>query len=161
MLTILFVIFLLASVALRLWLASRQIRHVLAHRDQVPGEFASRIGLESHQRAADYTTARVRLGIFEGVFDAAVVVALTLLGGLQAIDTFVATLTTHDLFRQVLLVVDAALSPGWRFEYSQFNSIPSTRAAMQHLKDFSEVVADEFAPPVASIPNSLSQIAIQ
>ncbi|MEI6116172.1 MAG: M48 family peptidase, partial [Burkholderiales bacterium] len=44
MLTILFVIFLLASVALRLWLASRQVRHVLAHRDQVPAEFASRIG---------------------------------------------------------------------------------------------------------------------
>ena len=112
MLTILFVIFLLASVALRLWLASRQIRHVLAHRDQVPGEFASRIGLESHQRAADYTTARVRLGMFEGVFDAAVVVALTLLGGLQAIDTFVATLTTHDLFRQVLLVVAVGLLTG-------------------------------------------------
>ncbi len=112
MLTILFVIFLLASVALRLWLASRQIRHVLAHRDQVPGEFASRIGLESHQRAADYTTARVRLGMLEGVFDAAVVVALTLLGGLQAIDTFVATLTTHDLFRQVLLVVAVGLLTG-------------------------------------------------
>ena len=112
MLTILFVIFLLASVALRLWLASRQIRHVLAHRDQVPGEFASRIGLESHQRAADYTTARVRLGMFEGVFDAAVVVALTLLGGLQAIDTFIATLTTHDLFRQVLLLVAVGLLTG-------------------------------------------------
>ena len=112
MLTILFVIFLLASVALRLWLASRQIRHVLAHRDQVPGEFASRIGLESHQRAADYTTARVRLGMFEGVFDAAVVVALTLLGGLQAIDSFIATLTTHDLFRQVLLLVAVGLLTG-------------------------------------------------
>ena len=112
MLTILFVIFLLASVALRLWLASRQIRHVLAHRDQVPGEFASRIGLESHQRAADYTTARVRLGMLEGVFDAAVVVALTLLGGLQAIDTFIATLTTHDLFRQVLLLVAVGLLTG-------------------------------------------------
>ena len=112
MLTILFVIFLLASVALRLWLASRQIRHVLAHRDQVPGEFASRIGLESHQRAADYTTARVRLGMLEGVFDAAVVVALTLLGGLQVIDTFVATLTTHDLLRQVYLVVAVGLLTG-------------------------------------------------
>lgn len=112
MLTILFVIFLLASVALRLWLASRQIRHVLAHRDQVPGEFASRIGLESHQRAADYTTARVRLGMFEGVLDAVVVVALTLLGGLQVIDTFVATLTTHDLLRQVYLVVAVGLLTG-------------------------------------------------
>ncbi len=112
MLTILFVLFLLASVALRLWLASRQVRHVRANRDQVPDEFASRIGLESHQRAADYTTARVRLGMFEGVFDAAVVVALTLLGGLQAIDTFVATLTSHDLLRQVLLVVAVGLLTG-------------------------------------------------
>lgn len=112
MLTLLFVIFLLASVALRLWLATRQVRHVLANRNAVPSEFSSRIGLESHQRAADYTTARVRLGMFEGVFDAAVLVGLTLLGGLQAIDTFVASLTSHDLLRQVLLIVAVGLLAG-------------------------------------------------
>jgi len=105
MLTLLFVVFLLGMVVVRLWLANRQIRHVLSHRAEVPAEFATRIALASHQKAADYTTARVRLGMAELVFDAAVLVGLTLLGGLQFIDLWVSSLTTHDLFRQVLLIV--------------------------------------------------------
>ncbi len=105
MLTILFIAFLLATIGTRLWLASRQLRHVVSHRDTVPAEFASRIGLVSHQRAADYTTAKVRLNMVELVFDAVVLVGLTLLGGLQQIDLWVSTLTTHDLLRQVLLIV--------------------------------------------------------
>ena len=92
MLTLLFVVFLLGMVGVRLWLANRQIRHVLSHRAQVPTEFATRIGLESHQKAADYTTARVRLGMVELVFDAAVLVGLTLLGGLQILDLWVSSL---------------------------------------------------------------------
>lgn len=105
MLTILFIAFLLATIATRLWLASRQLRHVVSHRDAVPAEFASRIGLVSHQRAADYTAAKVRLGMIELVFDAVILVGLTLLGGLQQIDLWVSTLTSHDLLRQVLLIV--------------------------------------------------------
>lgn len=105
MLTILFIAFLLATIGTRLWLASRQLRHVVSHRAEVPPEFASRIGLTSHQRAADYTAAKVRLGMIELVFDAFILVGLTLLGGLQQIDMWVSTLTTHDLLRQVLLIV--------------------------------------------------------
>lgn len=105
MLTILFIAFLLATIGTRLWLASRQLRHVVSHRENVPAEFTSRIGLVSHQRAADYTAAKVKLGMIELVFDAAVLIGLTLLGGLQHIDLWVSTLTTHDLSRQVLLIV--------------------------------------------------------
>ena len=112
MLTLLFVVFLLAMVAVRLWLANRQIRHVLSHRAAVPAEFATRITLASHQKAADYTTARVRLGMLELVFDAAILVGLTLLGGLQTIDLWVSSLTTHDLFRQVLLIVVVSVALG-------------------------------------------------
>ncbi len=112
MLTLLFVVFLLAMVGVRLWLANRQIRHVLSHRAAVPAEFATRITLASHQKAADYTTARVRLGMLELVFDAAVLVGLTLLGGLQTIDLWVSSLTTHDLFRQVLLIVVVSVALG-------------------------------------------------
>jgi len=112
MFTLLFVVLLLADIALRLWLATRQIRHVCAHRDRVPAEFADRIGLASHQRAADYTVARVRLGMLERVFDAAVLVCLTLLGGLQAIDIRVATLTDSDFLRQLLLLGVVALLLG-------------------------------------------------
>ena len=112
MLTFLFVVFLLAMVGVRLWLGNRQIRHVLSHRAEVPAEFASRIGLASHQKAADYTTARVRLGMLELVFDAAVLVGLTLLGGLQMLDLWVNTLTSQDLLRQVLLIVVVSVSLG-------------------------------------------------
>ena len=104
MLTILFVVLLLAMLSVRIWLSSRQIRHVMANRDVVPKEFVSKIGLASHQRAADYTVAKTRLSIFEMLFDAAVLICLTLLGGLQYIDTLTSGVTSHELLRQVLLV---------------------------------------------------------
>lgn len=85
--SLLFVGFLLASMILRLWLASRQIRHVSHHRQQVPAPFARRIGLHAHQRAATYTIARVQLGMVEQLVSAVLLVALTLLGGLQAISS--------------------------------------------------------------------------
>ena len=109
MLTILFVVLLLVMLGVRIWLSSRQIRHVLAHRDVVPKEFASKIGLTSHQRAADYTVAKARLSMLEMLFDAAVLIALTLLGGLQYIDTLTSNVTSHTLLRQVLLVMSVLM----------------------------------------------------
>ena len=105
MLTILFVALLLVMLGVRIWLSNRQIRHVLANRDAVPKEFASKIGLASHQRAADYTVAKARLKMLEMLFDAAVLIGLTLLGGLQYIDSQISDLTSHTLLRQVLLVM--------------------------------------------------------
>jgi STE24 endopeptidase len=79
----------LAAVALasatRLWLAQRQIRHVRAHRDSVPGTFAEAIPLAAHQKAADYTAAKARFGRADVLVDAALVLALTLGGLLQAL----------------------------------------------------------------------------
>jgi STE24 endopeptidase len=109
MLTLLFVLFLLADVVTRFWLSSRQIRYVAEHRDKVPNEFSEKISLISHQRAADYTIARARLGMFERLVDAAVLVSLTLLGGLQFLDIFVASLTQYDLLRQVALLVTVSI----------------------------------------------------
>jgi len=73
--------------ATRLWLAWRQVRHVRAHRAQVPPAFAQTISLAAHQKAADYTIAKNRLAAFELVGGALVLVALTLGGGLQALLT--------------------------------------------------------------------------
>lgn len=74
---------LLASVLVKLWLASRQIRAVAAHRGQVPQEFAAAIGLPAHQRAADYTLAKLRFGTLETALAAAILLGWTLLGGLD------------------------------------------------------------------------------
>jgi STE24 endopeptidase len=80
--TTLFLIFLAASTAFALWLTFRHMRHVAAHRQSVPAEFAEAITQESHQKAADYTLARQRLGVMESVIDIGVLLALTLGGGL-------------------------------------------------------------------------------
>ena len=112
MFTLLFVAFLLTDIAVRLWLASRQIRHVALNRGQVPSEFSHRIGLASHQRAADYTVARVKLGMLERTYDAILLVCLTLMGGLQFIDLMVGQLTSNDFLRQMLLLVSVALLLG-------------------------------------------------
>lgn len=104
LLTILFLVCLLTDLLVRYWLARRQIRHVLAHRDDVPPAFAGRIGLHSHQRAADYTVARNQLSVIERIIEAAVLLALTLLGGLQAIDLWLGRQITSELWRQMALV---------------------------------------------------------
>jgi STE24 endopeptidase len=78
-----FILALFASVATRMWLAIRQIRHVRAHRDAVPSTFAATISLASHQKAADYTVARVRLGAADLLIGAGALLALTLGGMLE------------------------------------------------------------------------------
>ena len=104
MLTYLFVIALLAMVATKLWLASRQIRYVAAHRGAVPARFDQTISLESHQRAADYTVARTRLTMVEVVVGAALLVVLTLLGLLQWLNTAITGWLGHGLVAQLVLM---------------------------------------------------------
>src|SRR3954471_494578 len=72
-----------AAAVTRLWLAQRQMRHVRAHREAVPAIFAAVIPLASHQKAADYTVAKSRLGMIGVVLGAVVRLALTLGGGIQ------------------------------------------------------------------------------
>ena len=82
-----FAAFVLAAVAWRLWLGARQMRHVAAHRDQVPGDFAAFITPQSHRKAADYTLDKQRLGLAETVVvDGVVLLALTVGGGVAALD---------------------------------------------------------------------------
>src|SRR5687767_11949377 len=85
-LTLLFLIALGAGAAVRLWLARRQIAAARTHRERVPEPFADAVSLADHQKAADYTVARKQLSSAEVVFDAVLLVALTIGGGLAAID---------------------------------------------------------------------------
>jgi STE24 endopeptidase len=71
------------ATATRLWLTLRQIRHVRANRNAVPGMFADSIPLSAHQKAADYTVAKAKLGVVDTLLDALILLALTLGGALQ------------------------------------------------------------------------------
>ncbi len=70
----------------KFWLSSRQVRHVMRHRNAVPAAFAGTISLSAHQKAADYTVAKARLGLLEMALAAAVLLGWTLLGGLSALN---------------------------------------------------------------------------
>ena len=61
------------------------MRHVAAHRNSVPSAFAASIGLDAHRKAADYTVARVRLGMVDVLISTTLLLALTLGGGLQTL----------------------------------------------------------------------------
>lgn len=83
-----FLLALSLMVALRLWLAQRQISHVMAHRAAVPAQFAGRLELAAHQKAADYTVTRTRFGRLTLAVEIAVLLAFTFGGGLQALHDF-------------------------------------------------------------------------
>ena len=76
----------LASLLVKFWLATRQMRHVAAHRSAVPAAFAGTVPLEAHQKAADYTLAKARFGIVNEAFGSAVLISWTLLGGLASLN---------------------------------------------------------------------------
>jgi STE24 endopeptidase len=103
-LTIGFAIALVASLLLKFWLATRQMRHVAQHRGAVPAAFADRITLASHQKAADYTIAQGRLGLLELAWGTVVTLGWTLMGGLSALNQLLGPWFASGIAQQVALL---------------------------------------------------------
>jgi STE24 endopeptidase len=103
---------LLAGLAVKFWLASRQIRHVARHRDTVPAAFAQTMTLDAHQKAADYTIAKSRFGLVEMAWSAAMLLAWTLLGGLDVLNKVLLGWLGAGLVQQLALLAAFALIGG-------------------------------------------------
>ena len=84
--TMLFIGLVVVATLLQLWLTRRQIRHVQRHRATVPSAFSSRISLEAHQKAADYTIARQNFSVVHTILSIAMLFGWTLLGGLESLN---------------------------------------------------------------------------
>lgn len=113
--TTLFVVALLASLLTSLWLVTRQMRHVAAHRDTVPSAFAGTVSLAAHRKAADYTLAKGRLSLVGAAIGAAVTLAWTLLGGLDLLSTMLRQWLLADagpMLYQLALLAAFALIAG-------------------------------------------------
>jgi STE24 endopeptidase len=113
-----FIVFVAAALAWRTWLGLRQARHVKLHRDRVPDDFAAFISPEAHRKAADYTLDKQRLALLETlVVDGAVLLALTVGGGIAAVDAASQRLLGDGYLRElatvfgVLLLSTAATLP--------------------------------------------------
>jgi STE24 endopeptidase len=92
MLTWLLIAFIALRLAIALWLTHRQIAAVARNRNAVPAAFADQVTLAAHQKAADYTITNERYSMLRAVVDCAVIVGLTLAGGLNLLSAGVAQL---------------------------------------------------------------------
>jgi STE24 endopeptidase len=110
--TLLFAAALLAGMAMKFWLATRQVRHVARHRDAVPADFASTVTLAAHQKAADYTVTKARVGLLEMAFGAAVLLGWTLLGGLDALNQALLGWQDPGMLQQLALLACFAVIGG-------------------------------------------------
>ncbi|GAW85446.1 STE24 endopeptidase [Bathymodiolus platifrons methanotrophic gill symbiont] len=83
--TYIFLIALVLSYSVQFWLSRRQSAHVLKHRTEVPEAFTKSITLEAHQKAADYTIEKGKLGDIDSVVGIVFLLALTLGGGISLV----------------------------------------------------------------------------
>jgi STE24 endopeptidase len=100
---------LVANLLTKLWLSNRQVRHVAQHRATVPATFAQTISLEAHQKAADYTLAKARVGVIDLGLDAIALMAWTLLGGLDMLNQITLHWLGEGMGQQIGLVVSFIL----------------------------------------------------
>jgi STE24 endopeptidase len=108
-LTLAFAAFLVAGLVVKFWLATRQVRYVARHRDAVPAPFNGIVSLPAHQKAADYTVAKARIGLLEIAFGAAVLLAWTLLGGLDTLNQALVRWLGTGMTQQLALLASAAV----------------------------------------------------
>jgi STE24 endopeptidase len=110
--TLTLAVVLVANLLTKLWLSGRQVRHVAQHRAQVPEAFAHTISLDAHQKAADYTLAKARVGVADMGLDALTLVAWTLLGGLDLLNQVTLDWLGEGMGQQIMLVVSFSLIGG-------------------------------------------------
>lgn len=106
--TLIFIIVLATTICLRIWLAWRQIMHIRRHRSAVPEQFADRITLRAHQKAADYSVARTRIGFIALAIETALLLVWTLGGGLQFLHEFWSVRLGDGLFYDLALILSVA-----------------------------------------------------
>jgi STE24 endopeptidase len=100
--TLIFLFALALSSGVQFWLAGRQKSFVTQHRDNVPDAFKSTVSLAAHQKAADYTLAKGKLGNIDGVLSIVVLLLLTLGGVINSVFQFWTASITSPLMAGVV-----------------------------------------------------------
>lgn len=103
--TAIFLVFLVLGLFAQYYLARRHVQHILANRSKVPEGFADRVSLAEHQKAADYTIAKLRLSFIELICSTAVLVIFTILGGLYVLHQVLLGIMGPGVWQQVALIL--------------------------------------------------------
>lgn len=110
--TLIFLIALAITTLTQIWLSIRHIRHIRAHQNKVPEEFASQISLADHQKAADYTCAKTRTGYPSMALHVVLLLCFTLGGGLSSLNEFWSNQLDDTLLQGMALIVSTFLIMG-------------------------------------------------
>jgi STE24 endopeptidase len=86
--TIIFLVFLSLYLLVALFLNHSQKQSVIKNKNKVPEQFSEKITLESHQKAANYTLAKLQFANIELIFSLVVLIGFTLGGGIEFINNF-------------------------------------------------------------------------
>ena len=106
----LFLFFLALSFGIKLWLAQRHIGHIARHRSAVPAAFREKLSLEDHQKAADYTTTKVKLGRWMMLYsDIILLLAWTLGGGLEYLDQSIRSFGMQPIYTGMVVMLGMML----------------------------------------------------
>jgi len=81
---------------LHAWLALRHLHHVATHRTRVPEAFTAHVALAEHQKAADYSQAKTRLGLTEFAASVLLLLAVTYGGLLELLHAYLSRWFTAD-----------------------------------------------------------------
>lgn len=103
--TLIFLIVAFSYVIVLLWLNIRQSKAIVQSFDEIPSEFSKKITLKEHQKAAEYTQAKLKLNHFEVIFSTTVLLLWTLGGGLDYLDNIWQAQTDNALYIGVGFVV--------------------------------------------------------
>lgn len=101
---VLFLAFFALSIVIKFWLSMRHLSHIQKHRAQVPEAFSEKISLEEHQKAADYTTTKVKFGRWPLFYDAAILLVWVFGGGLELLDQTVRGYGLDPIYTGILVI---------------------------------------------------------
>ena len=103
--TLIFLIATLSYVVTLLWLNLRQDKAVARSFNAVPSEFSEKITLSDHQKAAEYTQAKLLVNHFEVIFSTLVLLVWTIGGGMNWLDGVWQVQTDNSLYIGVGFII--------------------------------------------------------
>jgi STE24 endopeptidase len=110
--TAIFLAFLVIGLLVQFYLSQKHMKFILAHRNAVPAGFDQQVSLAEHQKAADYSIAKLRIGSLEAVFSAAILILFTLMGGLQFLHQTLLQFIAPGVWQQVALILSLSFITG-------------------------------------------------
>lgn len=97
-----FIAFICLKGLIESYLDNRNKMHILKNRKEVPAKFSDQITLEDHQKAADYSVTKIKAAQLFNLIGYGVLLAWTLGGGLDYLNTHVKTLGLSQLWTGVV-----------------------------------------------------------